>query len=157
MLLFGLLKFLNPTIDGWFTVQIQQSHLPHSAILMGKIAEITTGLLFLLPRFRTWQAKWEDRILLIACSSLFLEMLVAVYVHLQPGVPPEVLPLGIKPPVIPLFVLLLDVMVAIPAWKDSQTDGLRRTSPGIVPGGVERASSRIQRQPTSQLRTGLKS
>jgi hypothetical protein len=45
-------------------------------------------------------------------------MLVAVYVHLQPGVPPEVLPLGIKPPVIPIFVLLLGVIVAIPAWKD---------------------------------------
>ena len=57
---------------------------------------------------------------MIACSSLALEMLVAVYVHLQPGVPPEVLPLGIKAPVIPLFVLLLDVMVAIPSWKDSR-------------------------------------
>ena len=124
MLTFGFLKFVNPTVDGWFHVQIQQSHLPHSAILMGKIAEIMTGILFLLPRFRPWQAKWEGRILLIACSSLFLEMLVAVYVHLQPGVPSGVLPLGIKPPVIPLFVLLLDVMVAIPAWKDSQTEGL---------------------------------
>jgi hypothetical protein len=124
MLMFGFLKFFNPTIDGWFTVQIQQSHLPHSAILMGKIAEIMTGILFLLPRFLPWQAKWEDRILLTACSSLFLEMLVAVYVHLQPGVPPEVLPLGIKPPVIPLFVLLLDVMVAIPAWKHSRTERL---------------------------------
>ena len=120
MLTFGVLKFVNPTIDGWFHVQIQESHLPHSAILMGKIAEIMTGILFLLPRFRPWQAKWEGRILLIACSSLFLEMLVAIYVHLQPEVPPEVLPLGIKPPVIPLFVLLLDVMVAIPAWNDSQ-------------------------------------
>jgi hypothetical protein len=124
MLVFGFLKFFNPTIDGWFTVQIQQSHLPHSAILMGKIAEIMTGILFLLPRFLPWQTKWEDRILLTACSSLFLEMLVAVYVHLQPGVPPEVLPLGIKPPVIPLFVLLLDVMVAIPAWKHSRTEEL---------------------------------
>ena len=124
MCTFGLLKFVNPTIDGWFHVQIQESHLPHSAILVGKIAEIMTGLLFLLARFRQWQARWEGRILLIACSSLFLEMLVAVYVHLQPGVPPEVLPLGIKPPVIPLFVLLLGVIVAIPAWKDSQAEEL---------------------------------
>ena len=54
MLTFGLLKVVNPTIDGWFTVQIQQSHLPHSAIPMGKIGEIMTGLLFLLPRFRAW-------------------------------------------------------------------------------------------------------
>jgi hypothetical protein len=124
MLTFGFLKVVNPTIDGWFHVQIQQSHLPHVAILMGKVAEIMTGILFLLPRLRLWRAKWEGRILLIACSSLVLEMLVAVYVHLQPGVPPEVLPLGIKPPVIPLGVLLLGVMVAIPAWKDSQTGEL---------------------------------
>jgi hypothetical protein len=120
MFTFGFLKFVNPTIDGWFHVQIQQSHLPHSALLMGKIAEITTGVLFLLPRFLPWQAKWKSGILLIACSSLFLEMLVAAYVHLQPGVPPEVLPLGIKPPVIPLFVLLLDVMVAIFVWRDGR-------------------------------------
>jgi hypothetical protein len=120
MLTFGLLKCVNPTIDGWFTVQIQQSHLPHSAILMGKIGEILTGLLFLLPRLRAWPARWEDRILLLACTGLFFEMLVAIYVHLQPAVPPAVLPLGIKTPVIPLFVLLLDVIIAVPAWKDSQ-------------------------------------
>lgn len=130
MFTFGLLKIVNPVIDGWFHVQIQQSHLPHSAILMGKIAEIMTGILFLLPRFRQWPAKWEDRILLIACSSLFVEMLVAVYVHLQPGVPSDVLPLGIKPPVIPLFVLLLDVMVAIPAWRTVRVG----TSPGAGVG-----------------------
>src|SRR5262245_6155521 len=118
MLTFGVLKCVNPTIDGWFHEQIRQSHLPHSAILMGKVAEIMTGTLFLLPRVWRWHARWADRILLIACSSLVLEMLVAVYVHLQPGVSPEVLPLGIKTPLIPLFVLLLDVMVAVPAWKD---------------------------------------
>ena len=124
MLLFGVLKFVNPTVAGWFNVQIQQSHLPHSAILTGKIAEIVTGILFLLPRFRPWPAKWEGRILLVACASLFLVMLVAIYVHLQPGVPPEVLPLGIKSPVIPIFVLLLGVVVAIPAWKESQNERL---------------------------------
>lgn len=125
MLTFGCLKFINPTIDGWFHVQIQQSHLPPSAILMGKIAEILTGILFLIPRLWPSPAKWAARILLIACSSLFLVMLVAVYVHLQPGVPADVLPLGIKPPVIPLFVLVLDVLVAIPAWTSSQIDELR--------------------------------
>ena len=122
MLTFGFLKFVSPTIDGWFHVQIQQSHLPHAAILMGKIAEIVTGILFLLPRFQPLPAKWASRILLLACSSLVAVMLVAVYVHLQPGVPSQVLPLGIKAPVIPLFVFLLGVMVAIPAWKDSRTE-----------------------------------
>ena len=124
MLTFGCLKIVNPTIDGWFHVQIQQSHLPHSAILMGKIAEIVTGMLFLLPRFRPLPAEWARRILLLACASLVAVMLVAVYVHLQPGVPAQVLPLGIKAPVIPLFVLVLDVMVAVPAWNDSQTEKL---------------------------------
>ena len=120
MLTFGCLKIVNPTIDGWFHVQIQQSHLPHSAILMGKIAEIVTGMLFLLPRFRPLPAEWARRILLLACASLVAVMLVAVYVHLQPGVPAQVLPLGIKAPVIPLFVLVLDVMVAVPAWKETE-------------------------------------
>ena len=120
MLTFGLLKVVSPTIDGWFHVQIQQSHLPPAAILMGKLGEITTGVLFVLPRLRRWPSQWTRRILLLACSSLFVEMLVAVYVHLQPAVPAEVLPLGIKPPIIPLFVVLLDVFVAVPAWKDGQ-------------------------------------
>jgi len=128
MLTFGILKFVNPVIDGWFHMQIQHSHLPHSAILIGKIAETLTGILFLVPLLRPYQVKGEARILLIACSSLFLEMLVAVYVHLQPEVPREILPLGIKPPVIPLFVLLLDVLVAIPAWKDSHTEKLPSSS-----------------------------
>jgi len=120
MLTFGVLKFVSPTIDGWFHVQIQQSHLPHAAILMGKIAEIVTGTLFLLPRLRPWRGTWDSRILLIACSSLFLVMFVAIYVHLQPGVPAEVLPLGIKPPFIPLLVVALDVIVAVSAWRDIQ-------------------------------------
>ena len=120
MVTFGLLKFVNPTIDGWFHVQIQQSQLPHSAILLGKLGEIATGLLFLLPGLRPREGKWPDRMLLIACSSLFCEMLVAAYVHLQPADPAEVLPLGIKPPLIPLFVLLLDVTLAVLVWKDIQ-------------------------------------
>ena len=132
MLTFGFLKFVSPTIDGWFHVQIQQSHLPHSAILIGKIAEIVTGTLFLLPRLRPWPVKWESRVLLIACSSLFLVMLVAIYVHLQPGVPSEVLPLGIKPPFIPLFVVGLDMMVAVSAWKDTRESHLQSAPDSVV-------------------------
>ena len=130
MLVFGSLKIVNPTIDGWFHVQIQQSHLPHAAILMGKIAEIVTGILFLLPLVRTWPPRWANRLLLLACGSLFGVMLVAIYVHLHPGVPPDVLPLGIKPPVLPVFVFLLGVMVAIPAWQEERTEERRALPPG---------------------------
>ena len=42
-----------------------------------------TGVLFVLPRLRRWPSQWASRILVLASSSLFVEMLVAVYVHLQ--------------------------------------------------------------------------
>jgi hypothetical protein len=43
---------------------------------------------------------------------------MAIYVHLQPQVPASVLPLGIKPPVIPVVVLLLGLLNAFGVWKD---------------------------------------
>ena len=118
MMMFGFLKFFQP-ISGWFDVQIQQSHLPHEAILAGKIGEMVTGVLFLLPWvWRSLTAKSRGPILLIASLMLVTQMVVAIYVHLQPGVPASVLPLGIKPPVIPVTVLLLGLLTAFNVWKD---------------------------------------
>lgn len=117
MFLFGFLKFFQP-FDGWFDIQIQQSHLPHEAILAGKLGEMVTGLLFVLPwLLRTLTNKRRDKLLLIASLLLFTQMGVAIYVHLQPGVPASVLPLGIKPPVIPVFVLLLGMFNSLIVWK----------------------------------------
>ena len=84
MFMFGFLKFFQP-FRGWFDIQIQQSHLPHEAILAGKLREMVTGVLFLLPWLRrSLTAKSRDQILLIACLILFTQMGVAIYVHLQP-------------------------------------------------------------------------
>ncbi len=117
MFLFGFLKFFQP-IRGWFDIQIQQSHLPHEAIIAGKVTEMMTGALFLLPWiWKTLSARGRDQILLLACLILFTQMGVAIYVHLQPGVPASVLPLGIKPPVIPIFILLLGLFTASGVWK----------------------------------------
>jgi hypothetical protein len=117
MFMFGFLKFFQP-IRGWFAVQIQQSHLPHEAILAGKLTEMLTGILFLLPwLWRSLTAKSKDQVLLTACFILFSQMCVAIYVHFQPGVPAGVLPLGIKPPVIPAIVLLLGLLTAFDVWK----------------------------------------
>ena len=122
MLIFGFLKFFQP-IRGWFDIQIQQSHLPHEAILAGKLTEMLTGILFLLPWIRrSLSAKRKDQILLIACFLLFTQMVVAIYVHLQLGVPASVLPLGIKPPVIPVIVLLLGLLTAFDVWKQLRTE-----------------------------------
>ncbi|HLH36048.1 MAG TPA: hypothetical protein VKX41_15365 [Alloacidobacterium sp.] len=120
MFMFGFLKFFAP-INGWFEVQIQQSHLPHATVLVGKLAEMATGALFLLSRFSSSKQQREYQILFVACSSLVFEMLVALYVHVQPRVPPGVLPLGIKAPVLPLFVLVLGVVTALVARKQKQS------------------------------------
>ena len=122
MLAFGFLKFFQP-FHGWFEVQIQQSHLPHEAILAGKRTEMLTGILFLLPWVWRWlTAKSKDQILLVACFILLTQMVVAIYVHLQPCVPASVLPLGIKAPVIPGVVLLLDLLTAFAVWRERRAE-----------------------------------
>ena len=122
MSLFGFLKFFQP-IRGWFDVQIQQSHLPHEAILAGKLGEMVTGILFLLPwLLRSLTAKSGDLLFLLASSMLVVQMCVAIYVQLQPGVPASVLPLGIKTPVIPGFVLLLALLTAFADWKQLRAE-----------------------------------
>jgi hypothetical protein len=122
MFLFGFLKFFQP-FSRWFDVQIQQSHLPHEAIVAGKVTEMIVGILFLMPwMWRSLSAKHKDDILLIACLVLFTQMGVAIYVHLQPSVPASVLPLGIKAPVIPITVLLLGVLTALDVWKQRQAE-----------------------------------
>ena len=122
MFMFGFLKFFQP-FHGWFEIQIQQSHLPHEAILAGKLGEMVTGCLFLLAWLRRSLAvKSRDQLLLIACSTLVAQMGTAIYVHLQPQVPASVLPLGIKPPVIPFVVLLLALLTAFAVWKDLRAD-----------------------------------
>ncbi len=124
MFIFGFLKFFQP-ISGWFDVQIQQSHLPQQAILAGKLGEMVTGVLFFVPWvWRSLTARSKDQILLIACFILFTQMGAAIYVHLQPGVPASVLPLGIKPPVIPGVVLLLALLTAHSVWKERRTEAV---------------------------------
>jgi hypothetical protein len=122
MFMFGFLKFFQP-FYGWFEVQINQSHLPHEAILAGKLGEMVTGCLFLLAWLRrSLAAESRDQLLLIACLMLVAQMGTAIYVHLQPQVPAGVLPLGIKPPVIPFVVLLLALLTAFAVWKDLRAE-----------------------------------
>ncbi len=127
--MFGFLKFFQP-FRGWFDIQIQQSHLPHEAILAGKLGEMVTGCLFLLPWLRkSLIPKSRDQLLLIACLMLVTQMVVAIYVHLQPEVPASVLPLGIKQPVIPLVVLFLGLLTAIAVWKGRRAENARTGRP----------------------------
>ncbi len=84
---------------------------------------MVSGVLFLLPWLRkSLTAKRKDQLLLIACLLLASQMAVAIYIQLQPQVPAGVLPLGIKPPVIPGLVLLLDLLTAFAVWKERRAE-----------------------------------
>jgi hypothetical protein len=79
--------------------------------------------MFLLPfLFRRQLGASQKTIHMAASAMLIFMMIVAVYVHLQPAVPAAVLPLKIKPPFIPAFVMLLAATNLIRLIKDKCHD-----------------------------------
>jgi len=105
--LFGFLKFFDP-FRTWFHIQIAKSGLPPLAVPLGMAGEMSIGLsLLLVSAFRQRIKNLFAPIVASASAGLVVNMAVAVYVHLQPDVPANVLPLGIKPPFIPLVFMLL--------------------------------------------------
>jgi hypothetical protein len=124
--LFGFLKFFEP-FHSWFEVQIANSGLPAPSFVMGIAGEIGTGLALLGSYFaRRRLADARHAVSAGACVSLIVMMCVATYVHLQPNVPAAVLPLGIKPPVIPLSFLMLaagDLVMHARLWLEGARAG----------------------------------
>ena len=107
MFMFGVLKFVDP-FKTWFHIQIAKSDLPPLSIPLGMAGEMGIGLSLLLATvLRERIRSLSGPVVALASAGLIVNMAVATYVHLQPEVPPGVLPLGIKPPVIPLFFMLL--------------------------------------------------
>lgn len=110
MFLFGILKVLSPTIHGWFTVQMTNSGLAaYTPVWAGIAGEIVVGsaLLLSLVIDRNLANKNIRLIIGLVSAAILPMMATAIYVHLQPNVPAEVLPLKIKPPIIPAFFMLL--------------------------------------------------
>lgn len=110
MFLFGFLKLFEP-FRTWFDIQITESGLPRFSIPLGKAGEMTigTGLLSAFF-FRRRIPSLYGPIVFAASAGLIVNMGIATYVHLQPQVPANVLPLGIKPPLIPLSVMFLAIV-----------------------------------------------
>jgi hypothetical protein len=105
--MFGFLKLFEP-FHTWFHIQIAQSGLPPLGIPVGIAGEISIGLsLLLASSFGRRIKSLFTPILALASAGLIVNMAVAIYVHLQPEVPADVLPLGVKPPFIPLVFALL--------------------------------------------------
>jgi hypothetical protein len=107
ILMFGFLKFFDP-FTTWFHIQIAKSGLPPFFIPLGIAGEMCIGLSLLLATvFRKEMRSLFSPVVALASTGLIVTMTVAIYVHLQPEVPASALPLGIKPPLIPLFFALL--------------------------------------------------
>ena len=105
---FGLLKFISPFKD-WYAEQIKTSGLPQFMYAPGIIGEIVTGISFLFP-FTGYLNEKQSRILLMFANiSLIILMIAATAIHLIPDVPARVLPLKIKPPIIPLMFLVATI------------------------------------------------
>lgn len=117
LLMAGSVKFFEP-FNSMFTAQIALSELPLPLLARwaGQLGEMAAGamlLLVLLLRGKLADSL-QQSVFYAAAALTSVIMLVAVYVHLLPGVPAEVLPLQSKPPVLTLIVMgLLGLTVAL--------------------------------------------
>lgn len=122
MFLFGFLKFFEP-FNSWFHVQVTNSRLPPLSFPMGVAGELSIGLTLLLAfGFGKRIGNLFKPVVSLVSAGLIANMMVAVYVHLHPDVPASVLPLGIKPPFIPLFVMLLAGLNLFRLYKSTGKD-----------------------------------
>ena len=127
--LFGFLKFFNP-FNTWFHIQIAKSGLPPVSIPLGIAAEISIGLSLLLATIFSERIGSLFRpVVGLASAGLIANMTVAIYVHLQREVPARVLPLGIKPPVIPLFFMLLAGLNLVQLYRPRSAVASSRYAP----------------------------
>lgn len=110
MFMFGFLKYFEP-FRTMFDTQITESGLPRLSVPLGKVGEMAIGSGLLLPAiFRREIPDLYRPIVVVASAGLVVNMGIATYVHVQPEVPANVLPLGIKTPFIPLFVMFLAIV-----------------------------------------------
>ena len=108
MVMAGIVKFFDP-FTTMFAKQIALSELPFPTLSRwaGQLGEIFAGLLLLVVMIgnKVLPAPIKDKAMQLSTLLTTAIMIVAVYVHLLPSVPAEVLPLQSKPPVMTLIIL----------------------------------------------------
>ncbi|GEM78004.1 hypothetical protein [Vibrio superstes] len=108
MVMAGTVKFFDP-FTTMFAKQIALSELPFPTLSrwMGQLGEIFAGLLLLVVMmgYKALATSIKDKAMQLSTLLTTAIMIVAVYVHLLPSVPAEVLPLQSKPPVMTLIIL----------------------------------------------------
>ena len=120
LFMFGILKFVTP-FKTWYEIQILKSGLSATNYWVGIGGKIFIGLLLLFAVIFWIKLSSRQLSFLIISSStaIIVMMLTASYVHLQPNVPADVLPLKIKLPFIPLSFLFLAAINIILTLRDS--------------------------------------
>lgn len=108
MVMAGTVKFFDP-FTTMFAKQIALSELPFPTLSRwaGQLGEIFAGLLLLVVMIgnKVLAAPIKYKAMQLSALLTTAIMIVAVYVHLLPNVPAEVLPLQSKPPVMTLIIL----------------------------------------------------
>ncbi|TMX73131.1 hypothetical protein [Vibrio rotiferianus] len=108
MVMAGTVKFFDP-FTTMFAKQIALSELPFPTLSRwaGQLGEIFAGLLLLMVMIgnKALAAPIKDKAMQLSTLLTTVIMIVAVYVHLLPSVPAEVLPLQSKPPAMTLLIL----------------------------------------------------
>ncbi|OQP68640.1 hypothetical protein [Niastella populi] len=118
-LVFGILKFFSPFRD-WYHAQIESSGLPQYMYAIGIAGEIITGIVFFLP-FLVMMNDRSKHLLLVLANCLMISIMVAAtVVHLIRWVPSAILPLKIKPPVIPLLFMAIAVINLVMVQKSGR-------------------------------------
>lgn len=123
MFMFGILKFIDP-FKGWYTVQITNSGLGELSYAMGITGEIFVGLTLLacLIYEKRIKSKTYAIVTTLTFFTIVIMMLTGIFVHLNPNVPAEVLPLKIKPPYIPALFLIVAVSNIIVTLQNYQKE-----------------------------------
>lgn len=122
MFMFGVLKFVNP-FKGWYAAQVAGSGMGDASYALGIAGEIAAGVSLLALLFLTRQKTepWHKALRIATSAGIVIMMATAIWVHLQPGVPADVLPLKIKPPVVPGFFLGLALLNMVLGFQKEKT------------------------------------
>jgi hypothetical protein len=122
-LAFGLLKLISPFRD-WYGMQIEAAGLPSGSYALGILGEIVIGLAFLAPLIlpAAKRTLW-----IVGSLGMIVTMAAAIHVHLHPAVPAAVLPLTIKPPIIPATVLIVAALTLFDLRRRSVTAAEQET------------------------------
>lgn len=125
MLVPGLAKFTEP-FKTFIYKHLTGIGFPFPELMqyVVKFSEIGIGLLMLFLAFKgaSLSPNLRNKMFYLGNLTILIMMIVAVYTHLHPDIPAEVLPMEFKPPVMPIGYIVL-VFLNIFLYKKSQSNG----------------------------------